>query len=506
MKWKKKTFFVLVVGGLFFGSLVLHARRNPEEETPSVENAKGLGSRNLLAKKPVQTLLASLSATSLDSLQEKLTSRLRCSADSAEEEDTARRVAAMNGAVERRTGYILALSFQEQQTRAADNLFSLQCWAKTLFVNIVEPFVLNSHLVIPLNDTQQGLPTFRDLFDIHVWQLLSAKHKFAPLATWESFVSSAPRDLIAVSFRHRTPKEHRKKLENGEELAHFAVNDDYKEGCKLSPKFAAKIRHLQAMNFTVVREVCFNFAEGDKLMLQQFNRHLYLGLAPKKVTVLMEEWRGTHSAENGKRVVLFDACWLPKPIQSTTYLWPSKQLVCDAEKYRRKFLHTNNYVSIMVRTEKVQEAMEEGKGKLNSMSSCLNETLRAWRSLMVSSGATATFLSMDIGTHGSETLAHKNNQMYGKGKDPYEQLYAEFLTSLLGPHITLKMWESMFEDVASYLEPGYIASLQKTIAAQSKCIVLTGGGSLQKHTKYMYERLAKNQCVTVLHQCSKGRM
>lgn len=463
--------------------------------------ARKPGGRSLaLSTKNDDSLPLTRSVTSLKSLLQRLTTQLKCSPRKQYSmiQDNISTITGIDSS--RRTGYVLAASFREQQTKASNNLFGLQCWAKTLFVNIVEPFFENSHLVVPLNGTEKNLLKYGDVFDIGVRQLLTAQHKFAPLASWDTFIDKAPRQLIVVRFKYLTSKVYRRRQKDlNTTKTHFAVDSKYKEGCGRNPKFAGKIQYLRAVhNFTIIREVCFNFAEGDQLTLHQFNRHLYEGIGPKTATVVMEEWRGLGSMENGKHVVLFDACLPANYVQSTTFVWPSQKLICDANKYKVKYLGTDGYIALMVRTEKILTL----NSSRDAMAYCLNETLTLWKKMKTSTGLEKTFLSMDIGTYGSYTLVEKRDKRY----TPFLHLYDHFIKELFGPDATTRTWEETFEAIIAKRDSGYVGSLQKTIAAQAKCTVFSGGGSFQKHAKYMYERVnaKRRKCIGVVHKCSRG--
>lgn len=472
------------------------ASRNLMSEGFAVQLSPKLATVPVVATPPETTL-------SFKVLLQKSTSRLVCKSKNSAASDLlpAPNAMVMDKYSTKRTGYVLVTSFREQQTKASDNLFGLQCWAKTLFVNIVEPFIENSHFVVPLSSDQSNLLRYRDIFDLDVWQLLTMQHRFAPLASWATFLGNAPRELIVVRFKYLSAKMSKKRKSSNESVTHFAVTSSYKEGCDVNMELSRKIQYLMSEhNFTVVRKVCFNFALGDELTLLQFNRHLYGGLSPNAVTVLMEEWRGLGSLDNGKRVVLLNACLPSKYVQSVTYTWPSQQLICNAKKYRQKYLKTANYISLMVRTEKILSL----NSSRDFMANCLNETLKSWRALVDATGMTTTFLAMDIGSYGSDSLVEQNsNSKYY----PFLDIYEVFLRELFGPRATIKTWESGFETVAVKRDLGYIGSLQKTLAAQSRCMVLSGGGTFQKHAQHIYNRInhgRKKPCVKVLHKCSRG--
>ena len=391
-----------------------------------------------------------------------------------------------------RTGYVLALTFREQQTRAADNLFSLQCWAKTLSVHIVEPFMQDSGLLIPMNDYQQKMIRFSDTFDLNAWQGATFKQGFAPIASWEKFLAEAPRELIVVHFRYVHQATRKLRKEQGNRATHLAVDDTYKSGCIPDETSISKIQYLTSKhNFSVVREVCFNFNNGDELTLYQFNTHLFGEFSPKHVTVLMEEWRGLPHEVNGKRVVVYDACWTEIPILSLQYSRPSQKLMCDASIYRHKYLRSD-YIAVIVRTEKIPLLTDE-----NSVTQCLNKTLDVWRQVKHTSGIYLTFVSMDVGKYGSKgmKLSDENNT------------HEAFFKQIYGPHASIKKWEHTFESVTDVRDSGYIASLQKTLVMQARCIVFVGGGSFQRHTKYLYERLhpdRKKQCIQVVRGCTRN--
>lgn len=396
-----------------------------------------------------------------------------------------------------RTGYVLAVTFREQQTKASDNMIALQCWAKTLSVYIVEPYVLDSRLLFPMDAStaESNLLRFRDLFNVSIWQTVTTKHGFAPLAGWENFIADAPRDLIVVRFKY--VKSFPENKEKG-------MSNHYKHGCIETEELSAKVNYLVSEHgFKVIREVCFNFEYGDQLTLPQFNRNIYNGIPPKTVTVLMEEWRGLSPGRTTNRVLVYDACWTEEEVDSLKYSWPSQSILCDAQKYREKYLQTDRYIALMVRTEKFSTIFGDDKvSKMKNIAYCLNKTLAAWKKLKEKTGVELTFLSIDVGSYGSTSLTEKHTRRNYK---PFLHLYEDFLKQVYGPSATVESWESTFESITEIRDTGYIGSLQKTLVSQAECIVFSGGGSFQKHTKYMYDTLnqgTKKQCIQVVDQCS----
>lgn len=398
----------------------------------------------------------------------------------------------------RRTGYVLCLTYREQQTKAAANMFSLQCWAKTLLVNVVEPFVHDSRFVIPLDASQKAMLAFSDIFNLRQWDLLTTKLSFAPLAPWRQFLANASRDLIVVHLQYSSVMSVHQRIVSGEKATHMAISDNYKEGCTKKRRFAAQLSHLAKYGFKVVREVCINFEHGDEITLLQFNSHILGSHHPHDVTILMDEWRGfAPTADNGKRVLINDACWSRSTTRSSLYLRPSQRVYCDAHKYQELYLargaHKTRYISVIVRTEKIRLVK-------SGMHECLQKTLKLLAYVQNRTRINSTFLSMDIGQYGSNTIDANNADLKTE--------YNDFISGIYGKGSSTEMWERTFETVTSVREAGYIASVQKVLVAEGHCLVLVGGGSFQKHTILLHRTANKKRglkpCVHIVKSCSKN--
>ena len=394
----------------------------------------------------------------------------------------------------RRTGYVLCLAFREQQTRAAANMFTLQCWAKMLSVNIVEPFIRHSRLVVPLDASQDSMLAFSDLFNMWQWDALTTKLGFAPLAPWREFLSDAPREVIVVHLQYSSVLSIQQRIVSGEKATHLAFSDAYKEGCVQKPGFTERLNYLtQQHDFKVVREVCVNFKHGDEITISQFNQHILGPYRPREVTVLMDEWRGLAPEENGKRVLISVPCWSHNSDRFSLYLQPSQGVFCDAHSYQQMYLGGGrDYVGVIVRTEKIMQFQAE------DMQQCLQQTLERLASVQKKTGLSTAFLSMDIGKYGSSSNGSRRHQFD----------YSDFVGRLYGAGESIEMWERTFESVTSVREAGYIAALQKVLVAQARCLVIVGGGSFQRHTILLHrtesKRRRRKPCVHILKSCSRN--
>lgn len=391
----------------------------------------------------------------------------------------------------KRSGFVLCLTFREQQTKAATNLYSLQCWAETLLVSIVEPFLQDSRMVVPLHPSQESLLRFSDLFDVRQWDKLTTVLGFAPLASWDAFLSDAPRELIVVHLHYSSVHSIQRRITSGEKATHLAFSNAYKEGCVRKEEFEERLKYLTEHNFNVVREVCINFEHGDELTLFQFNSHIFGPYHPRDVTILLDEWRGFTPGDNGKRVLVNDACWTYDSTRLASYLKPSQQIHCDAQKYQEMFLHGSDYIAVIVRTEKIEQV------KSMDVHQCLQWTVDQLEAVRNKTRLNRVFLSMDIGKYGSSgTREHDLRD------------YQHFLTSIYGTGASTELWERSFELVSDVREAGYIAALQKVLVSEARCVVAVGGGSFQRHTltlhKYASKVKGRSACVHVVKECSRN--
>ena len=392
-------------------------------------------------------------------------------------------------------GYVLAVDYWEQQTSGSRNLQSLQCWAAQYNLSVVEPVMARSVLRTPLSDhpLSKGF-WFRDMFDLGMWNRLSSQRSHSQLVSWERFLGSAPRDIILVSFKHAYPDEIRQRLKKlgSSKGPHVPPSQRVKEGCSTNWNSAREFfnRH----HFHVAREVCFNFDHGDKLSSEQFKSHLYGQLWPHSTTVVFRQWRGTGPPA---RVLIHDAHCGNTGIQEE--VGPSRQLMLAATEYQQRFLGGGPYLAVMARMEKVKSHLKKSKGHL-TMTQCFTKLLASWREVKEQSGLNRTFLAIDMGRYGSNSI-HDT----GEGS----QLSAEFnkfFRALYGTGLSPSSWEESFEHVAHTTDSGYVALLQKVLVVQAKCVVFIGGGSFQKHAQSLYLQTHRTeQCVRIVRECTPAK-
>ena len=307
------------------------------------------------------------------------------------------------------TGYALAMDYWEQVTQGASNVQTLQCWAAQFNLSVVEPMVAGSQLVAPFTETRLVRELnhlqaserfwFRDLFDFDMWNQLSAKLSHSQLVPWDYFINNAPRNVILVSFKYDFFNY---KLGSGEKIFKAPTPDAKRFTYGCSTYWDSISNFLNTHHFNVVREVCFNFAHGDKLTMEQFNAHVYGGHNPNSVTVIHGQWRGIGSV----RILIQDNKCGNTYIQSLVR--PSQKFLQAAAEYQQKFFHGHPYLAVMARLEKVSAGIKMGKLK-QSRQGCFSRLLEVWKEVQRESGLNTTFLAADVGKFGSNTFDHEKN-------------------------------------------------------------------------------------------------
>ena len=390
-------------------------------------------------------------------------------------------------------GFVLAVDYWEQQTSGSRNLQSLQCWAAQSNLSVVEPAMVGSLLRTPLHDhpVSKGF-WFRDVFDLQMWNRLSSEKLHSELVAWETFLNSAPRDVILVSFKHAFPDEIKQTLGkiSSSNSPHTAPSHRVQEGCSVNWQSAKEFLHMK--HFHVVRQVCFNFAYGDKLSSKQFKSYLYGPLSPASSTVVFRQWRGIGPPA---RVLIHDAKCGNTRVQEE--VGPSQQLLLAAARYQQRFLGGAPYIAVMARMEKVQAYLKKTKKDLPSLAQCFSKLLAAWKETKQQSGLNTTLLAIDVGKFGSNSIHN-----VGKGSE-LNTRFEDFFRSLYGTELSLDGWENSFEHVAHTTDSGYVALLQKVLVVQAKCVVFIGGGSFQKHAQSLYlQAHHREQCVRIIRECT----
>ena len=372
-------------------------------------------------------------------------------------------------------GFLMSLDYSDQLTAGGANLFCLQCLASAMDhrLEVVEPFIVNSTFGVPLEISNPAVESslinsavrLRDVYDLEKWVSYSKEKHFAPLASWERFLDVAPRSAVLV--QHAWGECSLTQLEE-----------------KCSPLF-------QLIKFNVIRKVCLYFKSTGVLNLGQYKRKIYGTLDPANVTVIFNKWMGIgpyiekftvsiRGSSCGRAYELF-----------YKHVTPSNRLKSDAARYVSRYLSKargNLYIAVMVRTEMVINKAANRDNLPRLISQCVDNVVQKWMYVKKHSGLNATFVALDYGRFGSKGFYIHTvmNQTQLKGK------LQQMLRSL--EQGGLQEWEQRFGEVTSSQNPGYVATLQKTIASNAQCLITAGGGTFQGHAFVLHQKIHGNSC------------
>ena len=357
----------------------------------------------------------------------------------------------------KKRGYVIGVSFWDQQTISTGAIASLQCWAGSMEMLVAEPFMVASKFSAPIKEqnflsteTQMSLS---DMYNIEVWN--ERTRGGAPLMRWADFLREAPRSVILVELK-----------------------SIYRYECSVEVMKRDYTKFLSENGFTVIREVCFNKTTlSHKLSMKQFSVEIFASLLPDSVTVIFEEW----SSHTIGVIIELDKCALWFPL--SRLIAPSERALNDTERYIQTYMNgSRRYVALMVRSE--WAILNAGSRQAEQIvSECFVKTLSYWNQTVQATGLNHSFVTLDIGKYGSKTDPKLISS-------PFINLATDLLQTVHhNSSLSLSDWEHTFEEASNSTNCGYIGFLQKLVATRAKCLFLVGGGSYQKHALSMYKTL-----------------
>ena len=390
-----------------------------------------------------------------------------------------------------RVGAALNLMIWEQMGNAASNLMNSQCWAASMQMHVVEPLIRETtgegDQIFYFSGNYQNTERFRDLFDITRWNEYGKQHGYASLISVEEFLEKASRNLIYVKVQYST----------SECLIHNNVDT------------VQPLSVLNSLGFTLVREVCLDLLHKGRLRTQQELTELIFGdlLGCGNFTVVFSEWRGIRNElePEGKlsnvkpgaswyRILVKDSpctynCINHQPYYKTWLsakrdislagqklkynstilkkgkvgLIPSDKVLADTAKFRAKYMNDQPYIAIMLRMENLQHGIATN----TSYSGCFRTTKKLWTTATQKYGINQTFITSDIGEYGSHSWY----------PNPVTIRFQDDIINMVGmPPSSI---ETLIEEVTGSTGRVKMAWTQSIIAAEARCIILLGGGSLQ---------------------------
>ena len=376
-------------------------------------------------------------------------------------------------------GFFMAFSFSDQLTGSVYNLNSLMCLATKLGgIRIVEPFIVHAEFGLNASMDWTKEIRFRDVYDLDQWRQYVQKMHYPQFVPFDIFLKEAPRKVLLVETGF---------LPCGNRMLwnHCQVFCDIN-------------------GFQLVGKVCLDYKNGNAYTLESLKQQIYSRYKPEEVVVIFDKYGGINRAERKgpepyRIYAKFRECGRYGP-----YVLPSKSVYFDASTYIKKYLNgSSSYITVMLRMEHILgRSGAFGMGHESKVAvvskKCLANVLKRLREVQTKTGISTIYLACDVGVFGSGGL-HKRPIM----EKLLLQEIRKFI-SILYSNTTLEEWEDNISSVGlgRSKNPGYIAMLQKLIAAKGDVLILAGStsGSVFQHaTKTLHNQIHKHPHVIELN-------
>jgi len=389
--------------------------------------------------------------------------------------------------------YAISSSYWEQQTNAILNMFCMQRWANSVGLTVVEPFVCQSELKFPEqilhNNTSTNMLRLHDYIDLDYWNARAKISGVPPLVTWENFVLYSTKKIVMVI------------------MSHFGAggtytNDEIKKhpNCHkvMSIFFDKHSKLFHALQFEVVRNVCFSFFE-HVMAVETFNAALQIE-NNEEVTVWFTEWRGV---ENGR--ISFPGLGSNEfgrthdgEYKLLSMIHSSERLYLDSQRYVNQVLGVDfqQYNAVVIRVKPINGYTVEMNVQHYNNCALLLERYQN----QTSSRNFKTFLAIDMGKFGDMVRADQfdyNSQGKYTGHGTY--LFNRFLSIVYG-NKTINSYDDDFVRATNgIMDSGYIGAVQKTIAMHAKHVLIVGGRStFQKVIMQHFVKQRNSKAVSTL--------
>ena len=364
-------------------------------------------------------------------------------------------------------GHAFIYSNFEEQTNGARNLWQLQMWAKLLNIKVAEPFAVDSMFGLKgaLPNISQAL-RFSDYFDIEAWNSkVVVEYGGSPLVKWEDFLSKAPHKAIILCTVLRATNQSLIVSYGDEDVKKFIPRDDL---IWLKNKFNV----VKMLTYIRSQIAC------HAVTLEEFYSFVFGDLKSSEVTLIIVNWVGM--GVQTARVEIKSKPSIESFLSSTRVafvhkhsavsprLLPSQRVLNAYKIYVAKYLGDRKYVGVVFRTECV---MYYHPGTLDAkrthlfncskkLSNVLNKIRNKWD----------IFLACDLGPFGSQS------DDYFKHDDKWLiPIRDQVLLDTYNGSSQMNQREERLIDAAGGIkDTGFIALLEKTIAAHANCIVLLG--------------------------------
>ena len=393
------------------------------------------------------------------------------------------------------SGFVLVLRYNGQQGAGVVGVKSVQRRIKDLGLPMmsVEPFLQNSVMGIhPQKKGEEQSVKFSDVFDMDSFNTVSRSEGSPEMIAWSDYITNAPREAVFIKMIH-------------------VANEDSFEGPTILPTISngtskCSVRTITAPDNTSVslcqvREARAHWKPGDTCTLSDEDMYgsILRGLHPANVTLIFSFWpvgvrkvatnpREVHNVRNNDSSTDQDYKFQASPkLHHYMEIYQNNFLTAPGERESR-------YVAVMIRAEHsvIQFKMENSSNISANIEDCLHQLQDKTNEAMRAVGTSKLLVTSDVGYYGSGSwYAHKKTKaIQQRVKIGIERLYEG------REEWSFEQWEQSFiETLGGVTDRGYVAALQRVLAASNKtaCLVLMGGGRFQELSLENYLHHTRHQ-------------
>jgi len=386
--------------------------------------------------------------------------------------------------------FVFSLNYWEQLGNALKNLFDIQCWAKSVHIdNVLEPAIMSTPGNAFLFSVEPKV-TFTSYFDPLYWNSINRAFNNSVLVPLEHFWARACRRVILIQ-----------------------LLIDKNSVCQPQHKFSQEswYKALKKRGF-VIKSVCID--TEIKMLDDIFSEKIlkYRNSSPC-TTILFKEWRGISATKNfrlqlqrsrcqntlsrlmSSKLTSFKPEKIVYPNGSQTPVRLSEQIIYYRNKFLTEFMSGENYVAVMIRSERLDKSLLLNQSK---SSSCIKDVVRDHKEALRLTNATRTLYFTDLGPHGSNSW-----------KDSIRLLsaisFSNSLESSISPFHSTGEIDDQLKSLTNSNDSILIALLHSAIATKAEALVMLGEGAFHILTLnfHAHDHIGRERYFIRNSQCSR---
>ena len=363
-------------------------------------------------------------------------------------------------------GYMIGLDFSDQGTGAYVNLMSLLCLSSQLGgVRVVEPFFVGSKVGLDVGANWTDQVMFSDVFDSGEFHRYAKSKGFGSLVPFETFRKNTPGRVVTAQYKY-----------TGCHVCRTCGHEDVLE----QGRTFAKMNGIEKVD-----HICLDYGSKGLMNFTEFKGQLYSKYNKSEVVVIFPLFGGVAHGKTTKKEgfrlnLSLTKCQRRNIRKEINIIKPSGMSNTSAENYINKFLNrSNHYMSVMVRFELVLRSKS-----LTGIKDCFARLNKKVEEVKSKFDIEHIVLCLDVGKYGSYSYQHSY--------DKFLPQINSLISQTLKEGMNLTDLDKMYTDTALKPNAGFVAVMQKVIAARGEVLVLLGGGSsYQRSTESMYKNLHK---------------